>query len=236
MFNLFKKKREILDYQKEFDTILKELITPLVKDNNFKKNGNNYFRVCGDLAQTFTIQKNRFNSKERVSFTVNIGFFNEKIFMEHSDYSIPLFPKPWDGFFLSRSGDIFYGYDKWFVLSEKNNIKEKKEIEMVFKKIMKLFNTHTTLISLKEFMAKYGSESLEHVSFLLAIKERERAEKLLRKIYKDNLAARPTTVITISSGGSEKVETIFDDTSKKQYQIYLNTIKDFANRTSISLE
>lgn len=230
MFNLFKKKNT-RNFQNEFDTLISNFVIPILKENDFKKEGNNFARKTEDIIQAFNIQKSQSNSKDDISFTFNIGFFSEKIYERNP---VPSFPKTYDCFLLIRSGHLMYGNDKWFQLNKDTNLIElEKEISRVMKEIVELFNAHKNLFSLKELMSKYGSVSpLTRIEFLALVNEKEEAEKKLQEAYKENLTPKPNTMVTRYPDGSEE-ETIFPNSGSG---VFLERLKALADKYALKAE
>ena len=81
----------------KFTNVLEEGITPILKENGFKKKGQNYFKAIGEIGQIVNIQKDKWNSKDEIKFTINLGIFCEKFWLSEFDFDktlkIPEFPK-----------------------------------------------------------------------------------------------------------------------------------------------
>lgn len=77
--------------------------------------GQNYFKSTGELGQTINIQKNKWNSKDEIKFTINMGVFSGKYWLAELDYKktkeIPLFPKENESIARERTGELKYGKD-----------------------------------------------------------------------------------------------------------------------------
>lgn len=239
MFNLFKKK-EVINLGNEFNNLMLNIVFPIFKKNNFRKQANHFSRKINDITQTFNIQKSQWNSKENISFTFNIGFYSEKIFKDIRGSNTPDFPKTYDSFIYIRAGHLVYGNDKWFDVSQNTDFLQlEKEILKVVNEVVNLFNSYTTLISLKDITSKYGSigafSGFEKASFFVSINEKEEAQKILKELYTDALNPRPSTMTILNPDGSVKEETIYPiDYSIQKKRI--NKYKDFANKHSLKLE
>ena len=61
-----------------FSNVVKEGLDHILKENGFKKKGLNFFKLVGDVGQAVQIQKNKWNSKEEVKFTINLGIFSQQ--------------------------------------------------------------------------------------------------------------------------------------------------------------
>ena len=81
-----------MDCVVEFNRLVKDLITPQLKEIGFKRKGLNFARNSNDIIQTFGIQKERFNSSDHLSFKLNIGLLSEEIFREILKKEMPPFP------------------------------------------------------------------------------------------------------------------------------------------------
>lgn len=80
-----------------FSNVVKEAITPILKECGFKKKGQNYFKSYGDIGHALNLQKDKWNSKDEIRFTINVGIFSSKFWLSEFDFEekgkIPEFPK-----------------------------------------------------------------------------------------------------------------------------------------------
>ena len=101
--------------QEKFNNVVKEGIAPILKKNNFKKKGLNFYKDLGDIGHAIKIQKDKWNSKDEVRFTLNIGIFSKPYWFAKYNYDNeiphPTFPQEPVSIVRKRIGDIKYGYD-----------------------------------------------------------------------------------------------------------------------------
>ena len=101
-----------------FSNVMKEGINPILKENGFKKKGSNYFKSMGEIGHTVNIQKDRWNSKDDIKFTINLGIFSEKYWLNVFDFEkteeIPLFPKEVESVVRKRVSELKYDRDSWY--------------------------------------------------------------------------------------------------------------------------
>jgi len=133
-----------------FQNMMKYKLTPMMKENGFKKDGVYYTRKYEQFTLIINVIRSMSDSKKLVQFTINIGFdiYDYKeivgdIRMPHKYGTYYIYNK--------RIGSILYnGCDKWYYLGEDislniHNVKEeavfddlRKDIELIFEKIKQL--------------------------------------------------------------------------------------------------
>ncbi len=137
-----------IDFAEDFKNIVKEDIAPYLKELGFKKQRNNFLRPINDFVQVFNVQQSSYNFPHDKSFTFNLGFYNEEIFIETQEREVPDFPKTYNGMFSIRISTLMNSEkDKWFKLNRATNIRKlKKEIRNVMKDyIIPFFTDYTRL-------------------------------------------------------------------------------------------
>lgn len=106
--------------QEKFSNVVKEGIAPILKNNNFKKKGLNFYKDLGEIGHAIKVQKDKNNSKGEVRFTINIGIFSKPYWFAEYNYdnevTHPVFPQEPVSIIRKRIGDIKYGYDYWYEL------------------------------------------------------------------------------------------------------------------------
>ncbi|QKJ29877.1 DUF4304 domain-containing protein [Mucilaginibacter mali] len=134
----------------EFKAIVKNTIAPILKSIDFKKNGLNFTCISNDLIQCVNIQLNRFNHSERVEFTVNLGFFNTKLYQVSTNREIPTSVKSDDCYVRVRVGRLIHSRDKWYLLDPTtSDVILASEIENDFKQyVIPLFKKLKNPVSL----------------------------------------------------------------------------------------
>ncbi len=227
------------DYNTEFDNLIKEIITPTFKIIGFKKKANNFFKSTNDLIQIFNVQKSRWNSKENISFTFNIGFFSPEIFQETCGRATPVIPKEYDCCIRIRSGFLTDKKDKWYELNEKINY-NKLAIEIksdLQKSAIDLFNKYQSLTSLNALINEYPDlqmtmGTIPRFIHLMKTGLRKEALNLLLTEYKNAQIPKPSVSVAIYPDG-RRVETISEPKINKEY---IDSLIRIAKRYNIEIE
>ena len=177
-----------------FSNVLKEGITPILKENGFKKKGQNYYKSIGEIGQTVNIQKDKWNSKDEIKFTINLGIFSEKYWLSEFDFDktkkIPQLPKESESIIRKRIGELKYGKDFWYSIeSQRLEWKLVKDIKEDFVNYIlpffKELDTKDKLINhLKSNQSEYGND---YRLFILLAEEglKEEAEKVYQKLLEN---------------------------------------------------
>ena len=177
--------------QERFNNVIKEGIAPVLKNNNFKKKGLNFYKDLGNIGHAIKIQKDKNNSKDEIRFTINIGIFSKPYWFAEYNYddktSHPIFPQESISIIRKRIGDVKYGRDYWYEL-ESQRIERKVTSECVSdceKYILPYLNTILT----QNDLIKYLESNLEksHFAYRLftlfcEIGDREKASILYQKL------------------------------------------------------
>lgn len=235
--SLFKKETKAeRNLQSEFDEILKNLVFPFFKELGFKKNGNGFNKKTGEITQVVNIQKSRWNNKDNVSFTFNIGFFSTEIYIDFWNKGIPKFIKDYDCQITYRLGQLTKGSDYWYELNERIE-KANLEIEIYenLNHYLKPFIEKTIdLNSLKELIqtdkyAEMTTAELYKIKIFLKVGEIEKGKELLTKAYLNALNPEDNVSKTIYPDGTEKIET-----SKSKINLeYVDRLKKIAEENNI---
>lgn len=235
--SLFKKETKAeRNLQSEFDEILKNLVFPFFKELGFKKNGNGFNKKIGEITQVVNIQKSRWNNKDNVSFTFNIGFFSAEIYIDFWNKGIPKFIKDYDCQITYRLGQLTKGSDYWYELNERIE-KANLEIEIYenLNNYLKPFIEKTIdLNSLKELIqtdkyAEMTTAELYKIKIFLKVGEIEKGKELLTKAYLNALNPEDNVSKTIYPDGTEKIET----SKSKVNTEYVDRLKKIAEENKI---
>ena len=177
-----------------FSNVLKEGITPILKENGFKKKGQNYYKSIGEIGQTVNIQKDKWNSKDEIKFTINLGIFSEKYWLWDVDFDkskkITQLTKESESIIRKRIGELKYGKDFWYSIeSQRLEWKLVKDIKEDFVNYIlpffKELDTKDKLINhLKSNQSEYGND---YRLFILLAEEglKEEAEKVYQKLLEN---------------------------------------------------
>ncbi len=141
------------DLNREFDKIMSEAISPILKGFGFKRKIFNFYRETEELIQTFNIQKSPWNNKQIISFTGNFGFIEPEIYKKlHQTSELPKFPKCTDSLIEIRLGSLTHETDHWYELLPNTDLLDlKNQLGVDLLKLMQLFEIRKTVNSLEEF-------------------------------------------------------------------------------------
>lgn len=92
-------------------------IAEFLKDDDFKKRGNHFFKSNGEIGYCVNIQNDKWNNAMQIRFTLNLG-----IWLEHKDFKhtgvAPAFPKEYECAVRERIGSIMpTNEDKWYCIT-----------------------------------------------------------------------------------------------------------------------
>ena len=116
-------------------TFVFEKITDYLKDNDFKKRGNHFYKSNGSIGYCVNIQNDKWNDANQIRFTLNVGIFTDAFWLECEDFTnsgiIPTFPKEYECAIRERIGDLLpVKEDKWYcITSGTDGMKLWSEIE-----------------------------------------------------------------------------------------------------------
>jgi hypothetical protein len=225
----------------EFKTVLKEIIAPKLKEIGFKKSNLNFNRSFDDVIQLINIQKSQYNHSERLIFTVNIGFYNSRIFEISRNRTEPKFVTIDNCFLWGRSGLLIYGHDYWYELNFNSDFKDLVvKIEDDFRDhIFPLYERFQKLNSLIDFLRINAKgrpfslmASLEDVSILeMEFGDFERGKNILIDIYKKAIIPTSTKHTTVYPDGKEEVR--WSELSINDFHVLM--LRRIANTYSIDL-
>lgn len=143
-----------LDPKADFEAILTEVVYPFFKRLGFRRQGMTFNRVANDIVQVVQIQKSRWNTGERVSFAVNVGFFDETLHRDYGRGEIPKFIKDTNCLFRFRLGQAIDGQDLWYELSRQHD-KSSVAVQIArdfSKHLEPLLESHTDFVAVKNLI------------------------------------------------------------------------------------
>ena len=221
----------------DFDEIFKGIIVPFFKDLGFKRQTQHFSRKTNDVTQCFNVQKSQWNSyHDSLSFTFNLGFYNETIRTLSWGQEIPTaFPKTTDCFIQDRLGTYSHKGDHWYELSkrvDRNKVAEQVKIDLD-KYLKPLFENNKSLDDLKQFSEKNTGFLLSpysHIVFLMTTGQIEKGKGLIKEKHKVALAPQTVTdTINLPDGTKkEKVRTYIN-------QHYIDNIERLAKYYKVEL-
>lgn len=241
LFDFLKSKETTIarDFKVEFDNLIKEVIAPILKENGFKKKASNFYKPSHDLIQVVNVQKSKWNSKDNISFTFNIGFFSPVIFLEIWDRPIPDVPKNYDCFMHLRPGLITHKRDKWYELNKKVKYDQLAiEIKSYLQdSVINLLNRYQTLISLKGLFNDYPSvqitmPTIQKIAFMMKTHSKKEVTDFLFSEYK-NAQIPKWSISVINYPDWTSIET---ESEPKINQEYIDSLIKIAKKYNIEIQ
>lgn len=134
-------------------TFIFEKTADFLKENDFKKRGNHFYKDNGSVGYCVNIQNDKWNNTNQFLFTLNVGIFTDAFWLECEDFKktgiIPTFPKEYDCAIRERIGDLLpVKEDKWYCITSGTDV-------------MKLWNEIECDLTeyILPFIARYNTES-----------------------------------------------------------------------------
>lgn len=108
-------------------TFVFEKITDYLKENDFKKRGNHFYKSNGSIGYCVNIQNDKWNNANQIRFTLNVGIFTDAFWLECKDFKntgiIPTFPKEYECAIRERIGDLLpVKEDKWYSITSSTDV------------------------------------------------------------------------------------------------------------------
>lgn len=108
-------------------TFIFDKIADFLKENDFKKRGNHFFKRNCSVGYCVNIQNDKWNDTERIRFTLNLGIYTEWFWLEHEDFKhtgvAPAFPKEYECAVRERIGSIMpTNEDKWYSITSDTDV------------------------------------------------------------------------------------------------------------------
>ncbi|OKS87608.1 DUF4304 domain-containing protein [Mucilaginibacter polytrichastri] len=229
------------DLNEEFKTLVKIGVAPKLKELGFKKSNFNFNRPLDELVQCINIQRSQWNHNESVSFTFNIGFYNEKIYrLLRNHIKLSNFIKVTDCFIWGRSGSLIYNRDHWYELNLEKSYSDvfSEVINDLENYIIPLFEKYSKLNTLTHFLvAKYEDQTFhisanEIVVFELQFGDFQKGRTLLIDIYKQALIPKSGMQKTIYPDGREEIK--WSEPSVNNFNIQM--LEQLAEHYEINLQ
>lgn len=125
--------------QIKFDQIVKKGFHEVLKPLGFKKKALNFYLQLADLGQIIQIQKSSYSTSFEIKFTINIGIFEPKFWLDYYDFKktgvVPDFPTEPDCLIRKRIGQLQKTNDIWYEINENTD-----ENALIFKMVENLKN------------------------------------------------------------------------------------------------
>lgn len=224
------------DLAKSLSSIISKTISPLLREQGFKRQGQNFFCDLGEIGQAFNVQKNKWNSKEACSFTFNLGLIHYQIHKEAGHIALPKFPKEYHCDIRLRIGRLKeYERDFWYEMhqgSSMTNISNLIHRDMV-NYVLPFFKQHQDPTTWPSLIASRNNIWLPYkVKFLILDKyaSSESAISFLQARYDEALVPTSGTKMEKVDGEWVNVET-----PPSVNQSWINHIEVFAQERKVKL-
>lgn len=108
-------------------TFIFDKIADFLKENDFKKRGNHFFKRNCSVGYCVNIQNDKWNNTHQIRFTLNLGIFTDSFWLEHYDYNgsgiAPYFPKVYDCAVRERIGSLLpTNEDRWYNITSDSDV------------------------------------------------------------------------------------------------------------------
>ena len=102
-------------------------IADSLKDDDFKRRGNHFFKRNGAIGYCLNIQNDKWNNREIIRFTLTVGIYTDSFWLEHYDSKhtriVPSFPKEYDCAIRERIGNLLPVHtDKWYCITSNTDV------------------------------------------------------------------------------------------------------------------
>ncbi|WP_342332890.1 DUF4304 domain-containing protein [Pedobacter sp. FW305-3-2-15-E-R2A2] len=231
------------DIDLEFKSLVKNCIVPFFKSLGFKKSNLNFNRTINGVVQCANVQKSQWNHHERISFTINLGFYNETVFRISKDrINDSKFIKVDECFASVRTGHLIYDHDYWYEINLESDFPEIEErvINDLNQHLLPLFEELQTLSSLCEVLRITREDRPFNLMINrndLAVLELEfgdfqNGRDILINQYKEAIIPKSTSHKTIYPDGREEVR--WSEPRVNSFQI--ENLERIAQQYKIELE
>jgi hypothetical protein len=205
------------DLTDEFQILIKTIIAPMMKEFGFKKSNLNFNKTLDDLVQYVNVQRSQWNHVDRISFTLNLGFYNSRLYLiSQNKIEQPKFIREYNCFAWIRTGKLIYNHDYWYELNQDTkyeDIAEKIEKDMKGY-VIPMFQELNTLNSLIELFRTDFTDrkfpliaDIDNVAVLeLEFGDFERGKEIITNMYKKATIPQSVKSTRVYPDGREEVK------------------------------
>lgn len=180
-----------VDYIKEFENIIKDLISPLAKSDGFRKQGFNFYKNVNDITIVFNFQKSQWNTKDDCSFYINTGVFSSFLHDVFTERKLPKIPKEYDCQIRLRIEELNKRNPNEYKVSNKKELDQMKAIlpndykKWIFPYLSKFQSSKDMIKNFKETLPS-DYRYLCNMRYLLALykDKKENYNTILQKMKK----------------------------------------------------
>lgn len=222
----------------DFDEIFKEAIIPFFKELGFRRKAQHFARQTNDITQCVNVQRSQWNSYlDHVSFTFNIGFFNEDVGRVSGwENNYISFPQTTDCFISDRLGHYSHGLDHWYELTthvEKDEIMSqvKYDLNTYLSPLFEKYQSISDFAIAAEMNSRLILSPYIQIILLMMTGQTEKGALLIIEQYKIALTPRASTHTTIYPDGRSGVTT----SKPRINQHYTESLERLAKHYGIEL-
>jgi len=181
----------IEDLQKNLDEIIRDVISPILKQQGFKKSGRNYYKGVQHFGLCFNVQTSRHNNENEVEFTFNTGVIFPEVYKHfYPEMSLSSFPKEYECVQRTRIGQLLGKPDLWYRLKRGQSIHDislivKRDIENYVVPYFEKFTSDDDILHMVEIGYRTGApnEDALFAGFCILHGSKALGEKILKNHY-----------------------------------------------------
>jgi hypothetical protein len=109
-------------FEPRLSAVLKRSATAFLRPLGFKKTRNTYLCLLEDVQWIVCVQRDRWNTKDTASFTLNVGIYCPRVFHLYYNVVPPVIPEDCDCVIRNRIGILSdFNLDVWWTFSESDD-------------------------------------------------------------------------------------------------------------------
>lgn len=195
--------------QLKFDALLKKGFYEELKPLGFKKKNNNFYRQLPQLGQIINVQKSRYGNPLDISFTINIGIFDPRFWLQYHDFQkiglVPQFPTEPECLIRKRIGELA-NKPGWY---EVNEYTDENELIQVMRENIRLhilpfyqrLDTIEKIYNAFQTKERFFLDPLAKMIFYAEYGYRKQAEESYQEIYEKSMEGHPVFSSRLESYG-----------------------------------
>lgn len=172
--------------KKIFDSLITEIVKPLLKKQGFMKKGLTFYKSNKDLIFVINFQQSHSNRSKEIKFYINCGIHSNEILRKLNQLEVKL-PKEYECFYQQRISDIINSPTDGYHILEHTDLKRLEEqLTEDLNKVFAFFANVQNNDDFTRLMLKYNG-SLHYANFfeyLLITQQIVEAKKLANQIFK----------------------------------------------------
>lgn len=141
-----------------FNQLLKETVTPLMKDAGFRKTALNYYRQGTGMVYMINVQKSQSNSVAETGFYINCGVHSPEIEEALGGSPNPM-PKEYQCHFRCRIQELSSEAHDKYVIDSQTDLKQLQgQLEKSLSEALAVFESLSAPYAFVQFIAHHGTE------------------------------------------------------------------------------